>query len=273
MIYRDLKSLLPMINNNFIEIDSISNPKIKEIKKLQDKKYRKDTNTFLIEGIRFIEEAVRQRAQIITLIFDRSKENLINTVNLVSDYNNEINIISSTSKVLSSITGTENTQGIAAVVRKIDVHMELKKPFILYLDRIQDPGNLGTIIRSCHAFNVKQLILSSGCVDVYSDKVLRASMGSIFNIDIFVDNKDRSVLKSLINTGYEMYLTEFENAVALKETIFNEKSVIVIGNEANGVGEDLKNIPHKSILIPMPGGAESLNAAVAASCILYEFSR
>lgn len=249
------------------EITSHHNPRIKELRKLKEKKQRSSTHTFLIEGVRFIEEALRQNAQIKTLIV--SDEALLNTLPI--DRIPEILIVPP--EVISDLASTITPQGIIACVEmpdQISHQAALNGPGLwFYLDEIRDPGNLGTIIRSAHAFNIDGLILSKGCADPYQDKVLRSTMGSIFKVPLLTD-QETPLLETLQRSGTELYLTDLSDAGRLSTLTIGARAVIVIGNEAWGVSEAIKALPHKNIRIPMPGDAESLNAAVAASLIMYE---
>lgn len=248
-------------------IESLENLIFKDLKKLKDKKYRKKTGTFLIEGERFVGEAIRQGAKIEVIIIDEKVESNID----LSIYNS-FDLIIMTSKLYRELAGTVTSQGIMAKVKKTNDLEEITNGSYLYLDGIQDPGNLGTIIRSSHAFNLNGLLLSPLTTDPYSEKALRSSMGSIFRVKIR-ENVNREELKTLLNNGFKLYITDLKNAREVSEVTFEEKSIIVIGNEGNGVSKEMFDLDHEAILIPMEGGAESLNAGVAASIILYEMSR
>ena len=248
-------------------ITSLSNPKIKELRKLKEKKYRVAAREFLIEGVLFVQEALRQKATIRSLIV--SDELLLE--GLDPDPMTEVMIVPY--EVIKDLASTVTPQGIIACVVIPDQVSPLdffREPGLwFYLDEIRDPGNLGTIIRSAHAFNVDGLILSKGCADPYQDKVLRSTMGSIFKVALYTDQEPQ-LLSDLLENGTELYLTDLYDAGDLATIATSDRAVIVIGNEARGVSDEIKALTHKNIRIPMPGGAESLNAAVAASLIMYE---
>lgn len=250
-------------------ITSLNNPRIKDLRKLKEKKYRLACQEFLIEGSLFVQEALRQKAVIRSLIV--SDERLLD--GLTTDPQTEVLIVPY--EVIKDLASTVTPQGILACV-------ELPQPVSpqdffretglwFYLDEIRDPGNLGTIIRSAHAFNIDGLILSKGCADPYQDKVLRSTMGSIFKVALLTDQSPQ-LLSELVVKGTELYLTDLYDAGDLATIEVCDRAIVVIGNEARGVSDEIKALPHKNIRIPMPGGAESLNAAVAASLIMYELN-
>lgn len=148
----------------------------------------------------------------------------------------------------------------------------LDNPSILFLDGIQDPGNMGTIIRSADAFNIDGIILGDGSVDPYNSKVVRATMGSIFRVPLYVCDNSIGSLESLKNKGFNILATSLDG-MNIYDGDFNNKFICVIGNEANGVSPRILDMADRRIKIPMPGNAESLNAGVAASIIMYESMR
>lgn len=248
-------------------ISSLQNPRIRDLKKLQDKKYRLQQHQFLIEGRRFVEEALRQGASLQTLLY--TGEDLLD--GLATDGVPEI--LQVTPQILKELSGTVHPQGIMASVGipvADPARFEQGLGLWLYLDEIRDPGNLGTIIRSAHAFACDGLILSRGCADPWQDKVLRSTMGSIFALPILSD-QDPSYLSRRVGEGVRLYLADLTQARPLAAVTPAPSSIIVIGNEAHGVSDRIRALPHQAVRIPMPGGAESLNAAVAASLFLYEF--
>lgn len=273
-------------------ITSLTNPKIKELRKLKDKKYRMATGTFLIEGVRFIGEALRQSAKIRTLIF--TEEALLRELEGVQNMASSdpagsgsqsirapgespgldpIDLLEVTPEILKDLSSTVTPQGIIALV---DIpgadpgDFQKDAGLWLYLDEIRDPGNLGTMIRTAHAFDLDGIILSKGCADPYQDKVLRSTMGSIFKTPLLTD-QTAEFLRERIERGAALYLADLEEAHSLPGIRPAPCSIVVIGNEARGVSREIRALPHQSIRIPMPGGAESLNAAVAAALVLYEF--
>lgn len=257
-----------------IEITSIKNPLIKEIKSLYKKKERKKSGLFIIEGIKIIEEVIDR---------DYSFKNIIYTDSLLynkdgnrffSKIKNMKNLIHVPENIFKDISGTESPQGVLALVyinaSKIEDLNVDGSSFLLYLDEVQDPGNMGTIIRTADAFNIDGIILRDGCVDPYNPKVVRATMGSIFRVPLYFANDGVGEIIKLKQLGMSVYSSSLEDSLDISKIDFSEKSIVVIGNESNGVSREVYDISDSLIKIPMPGGSESLNAGVAASIIMYE---
>ena len=192
-------------------------------------------------------------------------------------------------KLFASISDTENPQGIMAVVKmpdKTDFNVLEESSGLLILDRVQDPGNLGTLIRTADAFGAGGIILSEGCADIYNPKVQRAAMGSIFHVPIYRMANLSRVINDLKNTGFKIFAAHLEGEIIKKAgsrgqgaecraqgaALFAERSklAVIIGNEAKGISEEIAVLADKLIKIPMPGNAESLNASVAAGIVMYE---
>lgn len=237
---------------------SIENEHIKEIKKLNQKKYRDLNNKFIVEGEHIVNEAI--------------KANIVEEILLLEGneitYKGKVSFV--TIKVLKYITELENPSKVIAVCKKIN--NVIKGNHILALDNIQDPGNLGTIIRSAVAFNIDTIILSQNTVDLYNAKVLRSTQGMIFNINIVVSDLEKEI-KELKNKNYKILTTKVDGGKLIKNIEKKEKFVIIIGNEGNGVSEQLQQLSDEYIYIKMNEKCESLNAAIATSIILYELSR
>lgn len=237
---------------------SIENEHIKEIKKLNQKKYRDLNNKFIVEGEHIVNEAI--------------KANIVEEILLLEGneitYKGKVSFV--TIKVLKYITELENPSKVIAVCKK--TNNVIKGNHILALDNIQDPGNLGTIIRSAVAFNIDTIILSQNTVDLYNSKVLRSTQGMIFNINIVVSDLEKEI-KELKNKNYKILTTKVDGGNLIKNIEKKEKFVIIIGNEGNGVSEQLQQLSDEYIYIKMNEKCESLNAAIATSIILYELSR
>lgn len=259
-------------------IESKENERFKNLKKLKERKHRKSQGEFLIEGERFLDEALRQNAKIEEIILrDHKKEN-VEESKVFKKYStlDNIDILILDSKLFNELSSTVTSQGIIARVKKpseLNEHeLEIENGKFLVLDEIQDPGNLGTIIRSAHAFNLDGIFLMEGTTDPFSEKALRSSMGSIFKVPLkeYVTLED---IDKLINADFTLYISTLENAKDLRTITFKEKSLIVIGNEGNGVSQKLLSRKHIAFKIIMPGNAESLNAAVAASITMFELNK
>ena len=255
-------------------ITSKDNETIKKIKKLKDKKYRDQENCYIIEGIKLIKEAIQEKANIkLIVVCDDCKQE----TDLESDIKYEIakyECIYVSEKIFLSLTNVVNPQGILAIVEKgknandIDYNENL----FLVLDDIQDPGNMGTILRTADSLNFKQIIVAKDCADIYNPKVVRSTMGAIFRINIIESDDLVKTIKEMKKHKIKILSTSLQT----DKTMYNvsyDKTAIVIGNEANGVEKEIIDLTDEKIKIPMPGKTESLNASVATAVILYEAMR
>ena len=239
-------------------ITSLENNKIKNYLKLKQKKYREEEKLFLVEGEHLVEEAIKK-----DLLFD---------LLVVENYDCKIEfpytIVSNT--IMKKLSDMESIPKVIGIVKI----KEEKRKFgnrILILDDIQDPGNLGTIIRSSVAFSVSDIILGMGCVDLYNDKVIRSSQGMIFHINV-VRGDLKEILLELKNDGYLILGTNVKDGEDVS-TIITSKYALVMGNEGNGVKKEIQEMCDKNIYIDMDDSCESLNVGVATSIILYELNR
>ena len=249
---------------------SNENKLVKDTLKLKMKKYRDAENKYVIEGIRFIEEAIKEER--VQYIIYSSK--LYETKGYDRVFDNTIEKYEVEDEVLKKICDTENPQGICAVVEKKmwDIK-DIKNNFVIVSDGIQDPGNLGTIIRTCDAAGAGGIVIIKGSVDVYSGKTLRSTMGSIFHLPVIFYDDFKSFAEDFRNEGYTIYASDIKASKYIYDCSFDKKTAVVIGNEANGILDEHIACSDISIKIPMPGRAESLNASTAASIIIYEVVR
>ena len=235
-------------------ITSVNNERIKELVKLKEKKYRDKMGLFFIEGLDIIEEAY--------------KNGLLKELYILDGYDSPYKDIPYTNvsyEVMKKISDMESVSEYYGVCKKIQ-EKELGKKIII-LDGIQDPGNLGTIIRSAVAFNIDTVVLSRECVDLYNSKVLRSTKGMIFNKNVivrdivpFIDSLDK----------YTIYGTSVTNGEDIRSIELPEYVALIIGNEGNGISQEVYDRCNKFIYIKMNDKCESLNAGVAASIIMYE---
>ena len=180
-------------------IKSKENSIYKKIKKLKERKNRKKYNSYLIEGNRLVKEAFKAKSQIEYLIFEEGKD---------SEYiKNDVNTVVFSKELFKEISSTENPQGIMAVLKMQTHNIIYDGSFYLVCDKVQDPGNLGTIIRTAHAANVDGIILTKGTVDIYNDKTIRSTMGSMFYMPIIIDDENNTAIKSLIEKGFSLIAT------------------------------------------------------------------
>lgn len=238
-----------------MHITSINNEYIKEISKLNEKKYRDKSNKYLIEGLHLVTEAL--------------KYDIIDTIIIREDFSYETDIkhIIVSNEVMKKISDNPSIPKIMAIVYKKESTISGNK--ILLLDRLQDPGNLGTIIRSAVAFNFDTIILSNDTVDLYNSKVLRSTQGMLFNINILRQDLT-SVINELKNNNYTIYGTKVDNGNDVKEINNTNKFALIIGNEGTGISDNILKQCDKYLYIKMNNNCESLNAGVAASILMYE---
>ena len=249
-----------------LEIESKNNNLFKEIKKLKEKKHRIKSNKYLIEGLRFVEEAIKSKVSIDSIIFTESfKEK---NPDLFLKINENIKLIQMNEALLKQLCSTENPQGIVGVINM--QNKELKSgELVVLVGKVQDPGNMGTIIRSAHAAGAAGIVMTKGTVDIYNDKTLRSTMGSIFYIPI-VEDDSLDFVKSLKKEGYKLVVSSLQGKNNFFEENLQGKVMIAVGNEGNGVSDEVYDIADIKVKIPMPGEAESLNVAVATSIMIYE---
>ena len=255
-------------------ITSKENETVKTIKKLKDKKYRDETGLYIIEGIKILEEAIEEKARIRKIIIC---EECLKAGDLEQKVLYEIakyNCIYVNSKVFNSLTDVVAPQGIMAVIEKPnkDIKIKYDQDIILALDGIQDPGNLGTILRTADSVNLKQIIVTKNTADSYNPKVVRSTMGAILRIKIIETDDLAKTLKEAKKNKFKIVATSLDTNNSIYDIDYNKK-VIVIGNEANGVSKEIQELADNKVKIPMLGKTESLNASVATGIILYEYVR
>ena len=231
-------------------IESVNNERIKEYSKLNTKKYRDESGLFIVEGEHLVEEALKKTQAVEIFSLD--------------DKHTQVS-----EAVMRKLSNLNTPPRILAVCKKLKE--EEIKGNILILDGIQDPGNLGTIIRSAVAFGIDTIVTSLDTVDYYNVKTLRASEGMVFNINI-VEKDLNELLPELKNT-HRIYTTNVVNGTDVSELDVNKPYAIVMGNEGNGVKREIADMCDEAIYIPMNSNCESLNVAIATSIILYEFSK
>lgn len=285
-------------------ITSVNNQRVKEVANLKQKKYRTESGTFFAEGLRAVQEAV-QYADVTELFYTeagrldevlkaagnvpadtKEKSGNMNNVNhnnagiakKRNEASNGIRMYQVDEKVMAKLSDTKAPQGVLAVIRTPEQNLRQLRPGtasdnnapVIILDRVQDPGNLGTIIRTADAVGALGLILLEGCVDAYSPKVVRASMGSLFHLPVVQDVTAEEALTWCYRNGYEPAATALKNAQNVYKADISKKMAFLFGNEANGVAEELQAAAETHLFIPMAGLAESMNVAMAAGIILFE---
>lgn len=274
-------------------ITSTSNTQIKELAKLQKKsRLRDEMGIFLVEGPRMVEEIPKERIErlYISESFERKNPAYIKDLGVSAE------VLSDT--VFSYVSDTKNPQGILAVVKRLEYTLEdvlgksaskcegksgekekdpknhrIRVPHVIVLDNLQDPGNLGTIFRTAEAAGATGILLSSDSVDVYNPKVIRSTMGAVFRMPFFYVKDLPAAVKSLSSQGIRTYAAHLNGKNAYDEEDYTKGCAFLIGNEGNGLRDEVSECADCLIRIPMCGKAESLNAAVAAAVLMFEAGR
>ena len=255
-------------------ITSKDNELIKHIRKLKDKKYRDESNEYVVEGVKLVEEAVKENAKIKQIIVC---EDTTRTYEIPTHIMLEIakyECISVSDKIFNIITQVTNPQGIMAIIEKNaqDAQIDYTQDIIVVLDDVQDPGNLGTILRTVDSIGLNQIIVSKGTADAFNSKVVRSTMGAIFRIKIIEVENLAQAIKEMRKHHFKLMVTSLQTKNTIYDIDFNKK-IIVIGNEANGVSKEIQDMADEKAKIPMLGRTESLNASVAAGVVMYEYVR
>ena len=236
-----------------MKITSVNNDLIKETAKLLRGKYRDETGLFLVEGNKGIEEAIEAKLEIIHIF----------SVEGFEDSSQRIEV---TEPVLAKISDAKTPPKAVAVVKQPEYEWSKNYKKVVLLEGIKDPGNLGTILRSASAFGIDAIVLYGDTVDLYNPKCVRSTVGNLWKVPVF-KMADLSIFKD-----YEKIATlpNGENVILLKSYKPAEKVLIMMGSEAEGLSEELKNFATKNITIEMDGNVESLNLSVSASIVMYE---
>lgn len=250
-------------------INSLQNETIKYFTKLNEKAFRKQEQKFIVEGKHLVEEALKT-SLVETII--SSDINYLNQVEGIEKYLVNDNII-------KKISNTKNPQNVLGIVKMFDttekiLEEELKKTksSLVMFDDINDPGNLGTLIRTAAALGYNGIILSNSSVDIYNDKTVRASQGSIFKTKIIYTDLEK-IIKTLKKNNYTLIGTSLKHSVLLEDVKKEEKFVICLGNEARGISDKVLNLMDANIKLTMHNDVESLNVMVAGSIIMYEMQK
>ena len=253
------------------DITSTSNQQVKDWKKLHTRKERKKTSTYIVEGFHLVEEALEQKKSDIQKIIVR-EDILTNDTYLAMNIDAK-KVTTVSEQVAAEISDTEANQGIFAVIAiKIAEFPELVHGPFLLLDAVQDPGNVGTMIRTAHAAGFQGVILGKGTVDLYNSKTLRSAQGSHFHIEVY-DGDLSDFISRLKNQGIKIYGTALnEEAESYKMINENQSFALMVGNEGSGISSDLMALVDQNIYIPMKGQSESLNVAIAASILMFHLN-
>ena len=255
-------------------ITSKDNEFVKHVKKLKEKKYRDQSQEFIIEGIKLVKEAIEEKANIKQIIiYDNCEDTGIIPKDLMYEIA-KYNCIYVTENILKTMSDVNAPQGIMAIIGRNNKEKDIdySQDIIVALDDIQDPGNLGTILRTVDSIGLNQILVSKGTADCYNPKVVRSTMGAIFRIKIIECEDLEQTLKETQKNNFNLVVSSLQTNNSLYDINFDKK-VIIIGNEANGVEPQIQEMADEKIKIPMLGKTESLNASVATGIILYEYVR
>ena len=254
------------------EITSVQNPQVKAWRALADKRAREESGCFMVEGVKMTREAAQHARVRSVLIQSDMAERLEADQALFRALEAQGAAFYGVSEaVLRAVSEAKTPQGIAACV-EFPQRRPAAGRLIVALDGVQDPGNVGTIIRTADAAGFEGVLLAPGCADVYSAKVLRATMGSVFRMAIERAADFPAALARLREQGYAILSSELSGA-PFYHRAHSERAVLVVGNESAGVSEAASREATQRLCLPMRGGAESLNAAVAAGIMMYELGK
>jgi len=260
-------------------ITSLKNQMVKDMVQLQDRKTRKEKGLYMIEGLKMLQEAVASCAPIKMIFVVEDQISILLTMiePLLNNHfsSGDMNTYIVTSEILSKLSNTKTPQGIIAVLKLPEVQetLKLNDKRVLMLDRVQDPGNVGTMIRTADACGFDMVLLSEESADPWQPKALRASMGSIWHIAVHTVQNTKTVVSGAKSAGLKSVAAHPRNSRICWDEPLSSPLLLVIGNESSGVSDELLEVVDTTIMIPMYGKAESLNAANAAAMIMYEAMR
>lgn len=246
-------------------IQSDKNPQVKQWKKLLTRKERDKSGTFLVEGFHLVEEALKRKEDVEEIILSEKTEMPLNW-----DYG-AIPVTVVTDEISRQLADTETTQGIFAVCSQPKQSLTRGKTYLL-IDSVQDPGNLGTMIRTADAAGIDAVIVGKGSVDMYNPKVLRSAQGSHFHLPVLSGDLNEWIDK-LDSENIPVYGTALENGSVFTEAVATASFALLVGNEGSGVNKELLAKTTQNLYIPIYGKSESLNVAVAAGILLYYLKR
>lgn len=267
-----------------------SKNRLKELLKLKTKKGRREKERFLIEGLRFCQELLNSsfEAELIlyTLRFSKTQDG----EKLLDDFVKKgVEVILVKEDIIKKLSDTVTPQGIVGIVKMKKLFLSLDASaeksllkntksegfieFVLAIDSIKEPGNLGTMIRTADAAGVFCVLLSEGCVELYNPKVLRSTMGSVFHLPIFENMNLEKAILYLKKRGFKIFATDVKEGELYDQIDYLGKVCLIIGSEAQGISKKILSLAFEKVKIPLYGKAESLNASVACGVILYQMAK
>ncbi|HHW95127.1 MAG TPA: RNA methyltransferase [Mogibacterium sp.] len=256
------------------KIDSTDNNKLKLVRKLSKRKFRDAERKYVIEGTNLVSEAVKRSISIEFILISEDYKNDKFIESIAKDFN----ICKTSSEIFNKHTDAESGVGVLAVVNKSKELTNFESLIssdsnILIFDKVQDPGNIGTMIRTAVATGYDLIIALKGTADIYSPKVLRSTAGNIFEIPIIYTDKTVEMIDSIKKKGIRVVATIPEGARNYYDEDLSKGVALVIGNEGKGISEEIKKFADVKVTIPMKGKTESLNAAISAAILMYETIR
>lgn len=249
-------------------IRSNENKNIKLAKSLCMKKYRDINEMFLLEGVRSIMDALSNGVELKMLFYSEAFD-----ISGYVEFEKVKKKFMVSEKLFADISETKSPQGVIAIASRPQYYTEevvKTSSKLIVLEKVQDPGNMGTIIRTADAAGFDAVILVDGCTDVFGSKVVRSTMGSLFRIPICTVRSVEELGELLKGNGYNIFVTHLEGESLYGSIDYSAKNAFVFGNEGSGVSEKMVSLANKLIKIPMLGGAESLNVSIAAAIVMYE---
>ena len=257
-------------------ITSTANQQVKLLVQLNKKrKLRDERGVFVVEGPKMFREAPKERIEKVYFsetFYEKHKETLIKRIQADGL---EFEVMQD--HIFKTASDTQTPQGVLCIVRQqasdLPTLLRAEKPLLLLLENLQDPGNLGTVLRTAEGAGVTGILLSSGCVDLYNPKVIRSTMGSIYRMPFFVADDFHAAIRELKGHGVRWYAAHLKGEDSYDRQDYRQPTGFLIGNESRGLSDETAELADCYIRIPMCGRVESLNAAVASAILMYEASR
>lgn len=257
------------------QITSLTNARVKQWVQLKERKYRNREGLFIAEGIHLVQEALRSKASVHCIVYDM-EAGIPSELREWASSSLDVEWIEVPEAIIKKCTDTETPQPIFAVIGKprydYRLLLEAVKPLVIVVDGVQDPGNLGTIIRSADAVGATGVVIGKGTVDLYNSKTVRSTMGSLFHLPV-VEADLSQLLPEVKKQGIRVVSTSLQATHTCYSYDFTEPTWFVVGNEGKGVSPEVNALVEDHIIIPMKGQAESLNVAMATTVMLYEAMR
>ncbi len=253
-------------------ITSLSNAKVKFVRSLARRRARYAARQFVIEGVKSIEEAIGAGMSPALAFFTAAADAEPRAHALLERLRaTGSSVLEVSDAVMQAMSNTETPSGILAVVPFVELPMPDSPGFVLVLDNVRDPGNVGTILRSAWAAGVDAVLLAAGTADPYNDKVIRSAMGAHFHVPMRVESWQ--AIEDMVRPIPRIYLADARGNKVYTRADWTRPVALIVGGEAEGASDEARRLATERVSIPMRGGAESLNAAMAATVLLFEAAR